>query len=56
METHKRIRLCAAVAACILTAAFSASAQHITGVPGAPSATMTIDGKHIPPPPMQFGG
>jgi arylsulfatase A-like enzyme len=56
MQTHKSIRLWAAVVAVILTAAFSAGAQQITGVPGAPSATVTIDGKHIPPPPMQFGG
>ena len=56
MQTHKSIRLWAAVVACILTAAFSASAQQITGVPGSPSATVTIDGKQIPPPPMKFGG
>ena len=31
-------------------------AQQITGVPGSPSATMTIDGKVIPPPPPKFGG
>ena len=56
MKTHKRIRFCAAVAAFILTATFSAIAQQITGVPGSPSATVTIDGKQIPPPPMKFGG
>ena len=56
MKTHKRIRFCAAVAAFILTATFSAIAQQITGTPGSPSATVTIDGKQIPPPPMQFGG
>ena len=31
-------------------------AQQITGTPGSPSATTTIDGKHLPPPPPQFGG
>ena len=56
MKTHKSICLCGAVAAFVLTAAFSASAQQITGTPGSPSATMTIDGKQIPPPPMPFGG
>ena len=56
MKTHKSISFCAAVAAFILTAAFSASAQQITGVPGSPSATVTIDGKQIPPPPLPFGG
>ena len=29
---------------------------QITGTPGSPSATVTIDGKQIPPPPMKFGG
>ena len=36
--------------------ALPAPAQQITGTPGDPSATMTIDGKQIPPPPMPFGG
>jgi len=31
-------------------------AQQINGTPGAPSATMSIDGKQLPPPPMTFGG
>jgi arylsulfatase A-like enzyme len=31
-------------------------AQQTTGVPGAPDATTTIDGKYIPPPPPKFGG
>jgi arylsulfatase A-like enzyme len=33
-----------------------ALAQQVTGVPGSPSATTTIDGKQIPPPPPKFGG
>jgi len=33
-----------------------AMAQQINGVPGAPSATETIDGKYLPPPPPKFGG
>jgi arylsulfatase A-like enzyme len=33
-----------------------ALAQQTTGVPGAPDATTTIDGKYIPPPPPKFGG
>ena len=32
------------------------SAQQITGVPGSPDATVTLDGKQLPPPPMPFGG
>ena len=31
-------------------------AQQITGMPGSPSATITIDGKQLPPPPPKFGG
>ena len=31
-------------------------AQQITGVPGSPSATTTIDGEQLPPPPPKFGG
>jgi arylsulfatase A-like enzyme len=38
-------------AACTLT-----SAQQVTGTPGAPSATTSLDGKQLPPPPPKFGG
>ena len=34
----------------------SALAQQVTGVPGSPGATTTIDGKQIPPPEPNFGG
>jgi arylsulfatase A-like enzyme len=33
-----------------------ALAQQITGTPGSPSATITIDGKQLPPEPPKFGG
>jgi arylsulfatase A-like enzyme len=33
-----------------------AMAQQITGTPGSPSATTTINGKQLPPPPPKFGG
>ena len=33
-----------------------AHAQQVTGVPGSPSATTTIDPKYLPPPPPKFGG
>jgi len=36
--------------------ASGASAQQITGAPGSPSATTTIDGKQLPPEPPKFGG
>jgi arylsulfatase len=32
------------------------SAQQITGTPGSPGATTTIDGKQLPPPDPKFGG
>ena len=32
------------------------SAQQITGMPGSPEATTTIDGRYLPPPPQKFGG
>ena len=40
----------------LLLAAVPAMAQQITGVPGSPSATTTIDGEQLPPPPQKFGG
>ena len=41
-----------AVASCL----GSASAQQISGVLGSPGATITVDGKQIPPPDPEFGG
>ena len=32
------------------------SAQEITGTPGSPSATTTLDGRYVPNPPSPFGG
>ena len=31
-------------------------AQVITGTPGAPNSTTTVDGRYLPNPPVQFGG
>ncbi|MGA7869902.1 MAG: arylsulfatase [Candidatus Binatus sp.] len=31
-------------------------AQQINGAPGSANATVTLDGKQLPPPPMRFGG
>jgi arylsulfatase A-like enzyme len=36
--------------------AVPAAAQQVTGIPGSPSATTTIDGKQLPPSPPKFGG
>ena len=38
----------------VMLPAAPAFAQQITGVPGSPSATETIDGKYLPPPPPKF--
>lgn len=40
----------------IVLATAPAMAQQITGVPGSPSATMTIQGDQIPASPQKFGG
>jgi len=44
----------------LVIAGFSGSrpawAQQINGVAGSPNATMTLDGKQLPPPPLPFGG
>ena len=43
----------------ILTVALMApfaQAQLITGTPGSPSATTTLQGDQLPPPPQKFGG
>jgi arylsulfatase A-like enzyme len=45
----------ALTAGCMLGTSASL-AQQVTGTPGSPSATTTIDGKQLPPPPPQFGG
>ncbi|MBN8998898.1 MAG: arylsulfatase [Rhizobiales bacterium] len=45
----------AALAALVLVSA-PAGAQQVTGTPGAPDATTTIDGRYLPNPPPPFGG
>jgi arylsulfatase len=40
----------------VALAASFGSAQQINGVPGSPSATMSINGKQLPAPPPKFGG
>ncbi len=39
-----------------VSCAIEVAAQQVTGVPGSPSATTTIDGGQLPPPPEKFGG
>src|SRR5215813_13095007 len=56
MTTGCRVVLYAALAAAIALTGGSSFAQQITGTPGSPDATTTIDGKYLPPPPPPFGG
>src|SRR5262245_54213047 len=44
------------VACSLLTLTTTGFAQQIIGTPGSPSATMTLDGKQLPPEPPKFGG
>lgn len=48
-----RFALCALLAAALCP---SAQAQQVTGTPGAPDTTTTIDGHVLPPPPPPFKG
>jgi arylsulfatase len=52
----KLSRAILSVAGFFVLACVSASAQQVTGVPGSPGATTTIDGKQLPPPDPKFGG
>ena len=45
-----------ASAAATFMSALPAAAQQITGTPGSPEATTTIDGRYLPPQPPAFGG
>ena len=46
----------ASAATLLALSCFAASAQHVTGEMGSPSATTTITGKQLPPSPPNFGG
>src|SRR5437773_1844627 len=56
MKPIKYVILSATIAAAVMAVAPSTTAQRITGDPGSPSATTTIDGKQLPAPPLPFGG
>jgi arylsulfatase len=56
MKSARQILLGRMLAAAVMAVAPSAWAQQINGNPGSPDATVTIDGKQIPPPPLPFGG
>jgi hypothetical protein len=48
--------IAAFLAVLALTSSPRAVAQQVTGTPGSPSATTSLDGKQLPPPPAKFGG
>ena len=52
----KTSHLLISVASVLALSCVSALAQQITGVPGSPGATTTIDGKQLPAPDPKFGG
>ena len=53
MKSTRQIFFGGMLAAAVMAVAPSAEAQiQTTGTPGSPSATTTIDGKQLPPPPM----
>ncbi len=56
MNSNPTIRALALSASVLALTTVSTFAQQITGTPGSPSATTTIDGKYLPPPPAPFGG
>jgi arylsulfatase A-like enzyme len=56
MPLNQFITSVSAISMAAFLAAGSASAQTITGVPGSPEATTTIDGRYLPPPPQPFRG
>src|SRR5213596_474887 len=56
MKSTRQILLGGMLAIAAIAAAPFAWAQQINGTPGSPDATVTIDGKQIPPPPLPFGG
>jgi arylsulfatase len=52
----KTTALAFSAATLLVIACLPAGAQQTTGTPGSPSATTTIDGRYLPPPPAPFQG
>src|SRR6202451_4675080 len=55
MKPSHALRLAASIVIVISYVGFT-SAQVVTGAPGSPSATTTLEGSQLPPPPSKFGG
>ncbi len=56
MKRNAVIKIIGVALLAVCVASATASAQQITGTPGSPSATITIDGKQLPAPPQKFKG
>jgi arylsulfatase len=56
MKAEQTNLLCGVLTAAVLTTPAASMAQQIYGTSGSPSATMSIDGKQLPPPDPKFGG
>jgi arylsulfatase A-like enzyme len=56
MKTRAVLPAILAFIVAVMLAAVPAFAQQITGVPGSPDATETIDGRYLPSPPAPFRG
>ena len=54
MKTQMRLVANGMIIAALMS--ISLQAQQITGTPGSPSATTTVDGNYLPNPPAKFGG
>ena len=56
MKTRGALSVILALIVVAMLSANCVTAQQITGVPGSPDATTTIDGKYLPTPPSEFRG
>jgi arylsulfatase len=56
MKANQSSTWAAFLSAAFVLIAATGYAQTITGAPGSPSATTTIDGRYLPNPPAPFGG
>ena len=52
----KLLASASALAAVLVTGAYDAAGQEVTGTPGSPEARTTIDGRYLPNPPQAFRG
>ncbi|HET7718253.1 MAG TPA: arylsulfatase [Bauldia sp.] len=56
LSNSKQLTFISLLAAAVMAGAGATMAQEITGTPGSPESTMTIDGRYLPNPPPPFAG